>query len=170
MAAPERRRVRLGCIAGPFGIRGWVKIRSSTEPPENILRYTPWHVGRDGCWSRIVVAEGRLQGREVIARFDGCRSRDEAGGYRGCEIAVDRSRLPEAEEGEYYWTDLVGLRVVNTDGVELGEVERMMETGANDVMVVQGGIERLIPFLPGTVVQSVDVDGGLIVVDWHPDD
>ena len=170
MAAPQRRRVLLGRIAGPFGTRGWVKVRSSTQPPENILRYTPWHVDRDGCWSRIAVAEGRLQGREVIARLDGCHGRAEADGYRGCGIAVDRSRLPEAEEGEYYWTDLVGLRVANTDGVDFGEVERMMETGANDVMVVRGGVERLIPFLPGTVVQSVDVDGGIIVVDWHPDD
>ena len=170
MATPQHRRVLLGRIAGPFGTRGWVKVRSSTQPPENILRYTPWHVDRDGCWSRISVAEGRLQGREVIARLDGCHGRAEADGYRGCEIAVDRSRLPEAEEGEYYWTDLVGLRVANTDGVDFGEVERMMETGANDVMVVRGGVERLIPFLPGTAVRSVDVDSGIIVVDWHPDD
>ena len=170
MAAPEGRRVLIGRITGPFGIRGWVKVRSSTEPPENILRYAPWQVGRGGCWSRIAVAEGRLQGREVIARLDGCHSRDEADGYRGCEIAVERSQLPEAEEGEYYWTDLVGLRVVTGDGVEFGVVERMMETGANDVMVVRGDVERLIPFLPGTVVQSVGIDGGIIVVDWHPDD
>ena len=170
MAAPERRRVLLGRIAGPFGTRGWVKVRSSTEPPENILRYAPWHLGRDGYWFRIGVAEGRLQGGGVIARLEGCHGRDEADGYRGCEIAVERSRLPEAGDGEYYWTDLVGLRVVTGDGADLGEVERMMETGANDVMVVRGGVERLIPFLSGTVVRSVDVERGRVVVDWHPDD
>ena len=170
MAAPESRRVLLGRIVGPFGTRGWIKVRSSTEPPENILRYAPWHIERDGCWSRIGIAEGRLRGREVIARLDGCHSRDQADDYRGCEIAVERSRLPEAEEGEYYWTDLVGLRVVTGEGVDFGEVERMMDTGANDVMVVRGGIERLIPFLPGTVVRSVDIGGGVVVVDWHPDD
>ena len=170
MTASERRRVLLGRITGPFGVRGWIKVRSSTEPPENILRYAPWYVGRDGCWSRIGVAEGRLQGRELIARLDGCFSRDEADDYRGCEIAVERSQLPEVEEGEYYWTDLVGLRVADKDGVDFGVVERMMETGANDVMVVRGSLERLIPFLPGRIVQSVDVDGGLIVVDWQRDD
>jgi len=170
MAARKRQLVVLGSIAGPYGTRGWVRVHSSTEPRENILGYVPWHIGREGYWSRVDVAEGRLQGRGVIARLEGCHGRVEANGYRGCEIAVDRSRLPDAEEGEFYWTDLVGLRVATGDGVELGEVERMMETGANDVMVVRGGIERLIPFLLGSVVQSVDVDRGVIVVDWHPDD
>ena len=170
MAEGESPRIVLGTIAGPHGTRGWVRIHSSTEPPENIFRYAPWQVGRDGRWSRIGVAEGRLQGRGVIARLDGCHDRDEALGYRGCEIAVERSRLPDLEEGEFYWTDLVGLRVATTDGVDLGGVERMMETGANDVMVVRGEFERLIPFLPGTVVRSVDIERRAIVVDWHPDD
>ena len=170
MAAGEQRRVVLGCITGPYGTRGWVKVRSSTEPPGNILGYAPWQVGRYGSWSPIGVAEGRVRGRDVFVRLDGCRDRDGAGGYRGCEVAVERSRLPDVEDGEFYWTDLVGLQVATTDGVRLGEVERMMETGANDVMVVQGEIERLIPFLPGTVVQSVDVERGAVVVDWHPDD
>ena len=83
---------------------------------------------------------------------------------------MERSRLPELEDGEFYWTDLVGLRVVTADGVDLGEVERMLETGANDVMVVRGELERLIPFISGTVVRSVDVERGAVVVDWHPDD
>ena len=170
MAAGGRRRVVLGHVIGPHGIRGWVKIRSGTEPPGNILQYTRWQVGRDGCWSRIAVAEGQTRGRSVFARLDGCHGRDEASGYRGCEIAVDRSLLPEVEDGEYYWTDLVGLRVLTMQGADLGEVERMMETGANDVMVVRGETERLIPFLPGRVVRSVEIGQGTIVVDWHPDD
>ena len=165
-----QRRIVLGRIAGPYGTRGWVKVDSSTRPPGNILRYAPWEVGRDGCWSRVGVAEGDVQGRGVVARLEGCRDRDAAGGYRGCEIAVERSRLPEPEEGEFYWADLTGLRVFTVGGSDLGRIERMMETGANDVMVVRGGVERLIPFLPGTVVRSVDPGGGTIVVDWHPDD
>jgi 16S rRNA processing protein RimM len=170
MAAEERRRVVLGTIAGPHGTRGWVRIHSNTDPPANILRYAPWQVERNGRWSPVGVAEGRVQGRGVVARLDGCHDRDEALGYRGCEIAVERSQLPGVEDGEFYWADLVGLRVATTDGVDLGEVARMMETGANDVMVVRGELERLIPYLPGTVVQSVDVERGAIVVDWHPDD
>ena len=170
MAVEAPRRVVLGTIAGPHGTRGWVRIRSSTEPPENILRYTPWHVARSGHWFTVDVAEGRVQGRGVIARLHGCHDRNEALGYRGCDIAVERARLPELETGEYYWADLVGMRVATTGGVELGEVARMMETGANDVMVVRGESERLIPFLPGPVVQSVDSVRGAIVVDWHPED
>jgi 16S rRNA processing protein RimM len=170
MAASEHWRIVLGSIGGPYGTRGWVKIQSGTEPPENILQYSPWQVGRDGRWSRIGVAEGRLQGRGVIAQLDGCHDRGDASDYTGCEIAVERSQLPEVEEGEFYWADLVGLRVVTTEGVDLGEIGRMMETGANDVMVVRGDVERLIPFLDGTVVQSVEIAGGTIVVDWHPDD
>ena len=170
MAAGEQRCVVLGCITGPCGTRGWVKVRSSTEPPGNILRYAPWQVGRHGRWSPIDVVEGRVRGRGVIVRLDGCHDRDGADDFRGCEVAVERSQLPDVEDGEFYWTDLVGLRVATTGGVRLGEVERMMETGANDVMVVRGDVERLIPFLPGTVVQSVDVERGAIVVDWHPDD
>ena len=170
MAPGRQRRVVLGTITGPWGTRGWVRIRSSTEPPESILRYAPWQVGRDGRWSPVGVTEGRAQGRGVVARLDGCHDRDGALGYRGCEIAVERSRLPDLEHGEFYWADLVGLRVVTADGVDLGEVERMLETGANDVMVIRGELERLIPFLPGTVVRSVDVDRGAIVVEWHPDD
>ena len=170
MAAGGRRRVVLGCITGPYGTRGWVKVRSSTEPPGNILRYAPWQVSRDGRWSRVDVVEGRMQGRSVVARLDGCHDRDDASGYRRCEIAVERSQLPDVEDDEFYWADLVGLRVLTTGGVGLGEVERMMETGANDVMVVRGGTERLIPFLSGTVVRSVDLAEGTILVDWHPDD
>lgn len=170
MVAGENRRVILGHIAGPHGTRGWVRIRSSTEPPENILRYAPWQVGRDGQGAPIGVAESRVQGHGVIVRLDGCNDRDEASGYRGCEISVERSRLPAAEEGDFYWTDLIGSHVATTDGVHLGEVARMMETGANDVMVVRGSFERLIPFVLGTVVKSVDVARRSVVVDWHPDD
>lgn len=170
MAAGAHRRIVLGCITGPYGTQGWVRIRSSTEPPENILRYAPWQVGLNGHWWSVGVAEGQSHGRGVIARLHGCHDRDEARGYRGCEIAVVRAQLPDADDGEFYWADLVGLRVSTTEGVQLGEVVRMLETGANDVMVVQGSNERLIPFLPGTVVQAVDVEKGAMVVDWHPDD
>ena len=111
-----------------------------------------------------------MTGSGVVVRLEGCHDRDRAGDYSGCEIAVDRSRFPSLEDGEFYWTDLVGLRVINTEGVDLGRIERMMETGANDVMVVRGATERLIPFLTGSVVQSVDFDDEAVVVEWHQDD
>ena len=164
------RRVVLGRVAGPFGTHGWIRVRSSTDPPENILQYAQWQVERAGQWCRIEVVEERMTGSGVLVRLEGCRDRDQAGEYSGCNIAVERSQLPSLDDDEFYWTDLVGLRVVNTDGVDLGRIERMMETGANDVMVVQGTAERLIPFLTAQVVQSVDLDEGFVVVDWHQDD
>ena len=164
------RRVVLGRIIGPYGTCGWLKVRSSTEPPENILRYEPWQVERGGHWTEVGVVDGRVYRHSVLVRLEGCRDREEAGCYRGCEIAVERSQLPDTEDGEFYWTDLIGLRVITTHGPFLGRIERMMETGANDVMVVQGGMEHLIPFLPETVVKSVDMGRGVIVVDWNPDD
>ena len=164
------RRVVLGRVVGPYGTRGWIRIRSSTDPPENILRYAPWQVERSGQWCRIDVAEERTAGIGVLVRLEGCHDRDRAGEYSGCDIAVERSRFPSLDDGEFYWTDLVGLRVVDTGGVEFGRIERMMDTGANDVMVVRGATERLIPFVTGAVVQSVDLDGGSIVVDWPRDD
>ena len=142
----EGNRVVLGRVIGPFGTRGWMKVRSGTDPPENILRYGPWQVERSGRWCRIGVVEGRMTGRGVVVRLEGCHDRDQAGDYSGCEIAVDRSRFPSLEDGEFYWTDLVGLRVV------------------------RGATERLIPFLTGSVVQSVDFDDEAVVVDWHQDD
>lgn len=170
MVARENRRVVLGHVAGPYGTRGWVRIRSSTEPPENILHYLPWQVVRNGQLCPTTVVESRVHVQGVIVRLEGCHDRNEASGFRGCEISVERSRLPDAGDDEIYWTDLLGSRVVTTDGVCLGEIARMMETGANDVMVVQGSVERLIPFLRGTVVRAVDIGRDSIVVDWHPDD
>ena len=111
-----------------------------------------------------------MAGNGVFVRLEGCRDRDQAGEYSGCDIAVERSQFPSLDDAEFYWTDLIGLLVVDTDGVELGRIERMMETGANDVMVVRGTTERLIPFLTEAVVQSVDFDKGCIVVDWHRND
>lgn len=164
------RRVVLGRIIGPYGPRGWLKLLSSTEPRENILRYEPWQVEREGHWSRISIVDRRLCGSKVMVRLEGCQDREQASAFRGCAIAVDRSQLPDTEDGEFYWTDLIGLQVVSTHGPVLGDVGRMMETGANDVMVVQGSIERLIPFLQGRVVKSVDLEKGVVIVDWHPDD
>ena len=164
------RRVVLGRIIGPHGTRGWLRVHSSTVPAGNILRYAPWQVARGQDWSEVGVVEGHTQGHGVVVRLEGCHNREDAIGYRGCEIAVERSRLPDAGDDEFYWADLVGLQVVTTHGVVLGEVARLMETGANDVMVIRGNVERLVPFLPDTVVISVDIETGHIVVDWHPDD
>ena len=162
-------RVTLGRISGLFGVRGWIKVFSHTEPRERILQYSPWSLRVQGEWRENAVAEGQRHGKAVIARLEGMTERDAAAALVGAEIAVPRSRLPALGEGEYYWSDLEGLQVVTLDGQDLGHVDHLLETGANDVLVVQGERERLIPFLRPEVVRAVDLDAGVIRVDWDPE-
>lgn len=164
-----QRRVVLGKVGGLYGVRGWVKLWSFTDPVESLLDYRDLELGRDGRWETVRLVEGRRQGEALVARFDECADRDQAALLVGAELAVTRDRLPEPGRGEFYWADLVGLQVVTTGGVDLGRIDHMMATGANDVMVVAGDRERLLPFVPGRYVTEVDLAGGRIVVDWDPD-
>lgn len=163
------RRIVLGKIAGLYGVKGWVRLLSWTEPRARILDYRPWLLGRDGEWQERKIAEGRVHGKSVIARLDGVSDRDQAQALLGAEIAVWRSQLPPTGPGEYYWADLMDLEVRLADGRSLGRVAGLMATGANDVLVVRGERERLIPFVRGAVIKDVDLEAGLVHADWDPD-
>ena len=164
-----RQPVILGRVVGLFGVRGWVKVHSYTEPREALLEYRGWLLGRDGDWQPVEVAEGRQHGKGIVVRLQGIEDRDAAAELLGSDIGIDRDALPEAEDGRYYWADLEGLTVVHRDGTELGKVAYLMATGANDVLVVDGPVERLIPFVPETVILDVDLAAGVIRVDWEWD-
>ena len=142
---------------------------SYTDPREALLEYESWLLGRKGEWRPAKVAEGQRHGKTVVVRIDGFDDRDQAATLIGTEIGVPREELPDTEEGHYYWSDIEGLRVVRRDGLELGVLAYMLETGAHDVMVVQGEGERLIPFVKDEVVIDVDLGAGLIRVDWDWD-
>lgn len=161
--------VVLGRIVGLYGVRGWVRVHSWTRPPGNILDFPVWFVGRDGNWQERPVLDAREQGRSLVALLQGYDDREVARELLQADIAVPRSDLPATEEDEYYWADLFGLTVETAAGVGLGRVERLMETGANDVLVVRGDRERLIPFVVGDYVLDVDLERGIIRVDWDPD-
>lgn len=163
------RRIAVGRVVGLFGVRGWVKVYSYTRPREAILAYSPWQLRRDDIWHEHAVAEGRLQGAGIVARLAGYEDRDAAAGLVGADIAIAAAQLPPTAEREYYWADLEGLRVVNLQGQELGTVSHLFETGANDVLVVRGARERLIPF-GRPVVRDVDLEAGVVRVDWAADD
>jgi 16S rRNA processing protein RimM len=155
-----------------YGVRGWIKVFSYTEPREALLDYKEWLVGGPGAWTPLEVAEAREHGGTLVARFAGTEDRDAAARYVGTDVAVERSRLPDTEPGEFYWADLEGLRVRHRDGRVLGRVSRMLATGAHDVMAVrpeqdEGEREILIPFVYGEFVLEVDLDGGVIDVDWE---
>ena len=166
--------VPVGKINGLFGVKGWIKVFSDTQPRENILTYSPWFLKRDGQWQEFKLLTGKSHGKGVIAQLAGCTDRDIAAELIGSEIAIKRDQLPKASPGEYYWSDLKGLKVINLEGIELGTVASMLETGANDVMVVhelgnQGKHERLIPFVTEGTVHEVSLEQGYITVDWDAD-
>jgi 16S rRNA processing protein RimM len=159
--------VVLGRILGVHGVQGWVKVFSETEPRENIFRYSPWYLGPATEPRRVL--EGRMQGKGLIARLERCVDRDQAAALVGLEIAVRRDQLPPPSPDELYWADLEGLQVQTVAGELLGRVNRLFATGANDVLVVEGARERLIPFVWDEVVKEVDFEHGLMRVDWDPD-
>ncbi len=164
------RRVLLGRIVGAFGVRGELKLESFTEPKAAIFRYQPWTL-RDaqGRERALQGARGRETPKGVVATLPEVADRDAAEALRGTEVWAPRSALPPPKDGEYYWIDLEGLRVANREGVEFGRVSHLFSTGANDVLVVQGERERMIPFAMPDYIVSIDFDAGLIVVDWDAD-
>ncbi|MCB1679119.1 MAG: ribosome maturation factor RimM [Halioglobus sp.] len=175
----------VGKIAACYGIKGWVKIRSYTEPQENFLAFGQWLLLRRGALEAIEFDAGRRQGKGLVAHIAGVDERTLAETYTGLDVAVRARDLPQLDAGEYYWRQLQGLQVwcadrqqdgqADTGPVLLGTVDHLLETGANDVLVVVpgpgsvDGRERLIPYVPGEVVTGVDLAAGRIDVDWFLD-
>lgn len=171
----QQEWVPVGKLNGLFGVKGWVKIFSNTQPKENILSYSPWYLKRDGQWQEFKLLSGKSHGKGVIAHLAGCTDRDIAAELIGSEIAVKREQLAKPAFGEYYWNDLIGLLVKNLDGIELGKITSMLETGANDVIVTLDKDnkgkkrERLIPFIFEEVIQEINLEQGFMIVDWDFD-
>ena len=157
----------MGQFAAPYGVRGFSRIRTFTESPDSLMRYPEWWVGGDAGFE-LRTCEAEMKGGMLTARLEGVADREGAQAIIGREIAVIRDALPDAAEGEYYWADLVGLDVVNLSGEGLGKVDRLFSNGANDVIVVAGDAERLIPCVDA-YVREVDLASRRIVVDWGKD-
>ncbi len=161
--------VVMGKIVAAQGILGWVKVQTYTEYLDSLLDYDTWYVGNEQAWRPFQVLEADVRGKVLVAKLEGIADRTAAEKYKGLLIAVPRDSLPEQEEGEYYWSDLVGLSVENLAGETLGTVDTLLETGANDVLVVKGERgEILIPFI-ASVIQQVDLKKKTIRVDWQAD-
>ncbi len=170
--------VNVGRITAVYGIKGWVKVHSYTEPQENLFEYHPWFLKTKHGVKQIEIDEARPHGDAFVAHIVGVDDRDLAAQYTAADIAVERDILPELDEGEYYWSQLEGLVVFTRIGGQrqrLGKVSKLFETGANDVLVVVGDAasidqrERLIPYVPGQFVLEIDLEAGEILVDWDPD-
>ena len=164
--------VVMGRVTAPFGIKGWVKVYALTAHPGNLRDYPVWWLGHDGGWREMRVAAARMHGNTLVAQIEGVADREAAAALRGFEIAVPREKLPAATDDEFYWADLIGLRVVNAEQHEFGSVARILQTGANDVLVVASGNaderETLIPFI-ASAIRQVDLAAGVISVDWGKD-
>lgn len=162
--------VIMGRVAAAFGIRGWVKIQPFSEFVDSLLDYKTWYVGHEnGPWRKVDVVQAETHDKTLAVQFPDCPDRNAAEKLKGLLIAVPRSSLPEQVEGEYYWADLIGMSVVNQAGETLGTVVELLETGANDVLIVRGnGPDVLIPFLD-SVIGPVDLAAKTIQVNWSAD-
>ncbi len=159
----------MGRIASPFGVKGWLRINAFTALPDNLLEYSPWYLKLKGEWQAVEPLAGRPHGKGIVVQLKDCDDRDAAAALTGTDIGVYRSQLPPADTDEYYWSDLIGLQVITGEDRLLGVVDHLFETGANDVMVVKGEKEYLVPYITEQVVESVDLESRTIRVDWDPD-
>jgi 16S rRNA processing protein RimM len=152
-----------------FGLQGWVRLFSYTEPREAILDHRHCLLKRDGEWTALDWQDGKRHGKQVIAHIRGVDDRDLAEALVGADIGIRRAQLPAIGDGQYYWSDLENLDVVSESGRRLGKVSHLLSTGANDVLVVMGEKEILIPFVTGLYIKDVDLQEGVIRVDWEWD-
>ena len=166
MIADPAAVVRLGEVCGVHGIKGWVKVRSFTEPRSNLIAYRDWLLDTGGRRRIVHVEDASVAGGNVIAKLEGVDDRDVAQALIGSVVFVRRSEMPRCAPGEYYWTDLEGLEVRTLTGDVLGTVAGLIETGANDVIVLAGTEGRLIPCIADQVIRQVDLEAGVIIVDW----
>ena len=168
-------KILVGKINAAYGIQGWVKVFSYTDPREQIFAYAPWTLKRGSKTELLEVSKGKVHGKGIVALAKGFVDRNQADSLIGSEIWVDRSLLPALDKGEYYWEQIEGLKVVNQAGEILGVVDHMLETGANDVLVVRANKEsidkkeRLIPYVIDEVVLDVDLEEKCILVNWQAD-
>lgn len=160
----------LGQVGAPFGVQGWVKVNSFTEPVEGIAGYSQWTLVRGGETRQVRPLEWKRAGQQVAVRLDGVETREAAQALTGYEVRVDRSQLPPTGPGEHYLHDLVGLEAVNREGVTLGHVDGFLDMPAHPVAVLRDGkVERLVPMVRERLV-AVDLEAGRVTFDWHPDD
>ncbi|MFL0809697.1 MAG: ribosome maturation factor RimM [Agarilytica sp.] len=178
MAEKRSKLIDLGQLGAPFGVKGWIKVSSGTEPKENILSYTSWWLKTRHGVKAVEIEEAKVRSDDIVVKLKGVEDRDQAAQLAKVKVAVEREQLPELEDGEFYWHQLVGMQVISEfegQSIPFGKVKQLIETGANDVLVIQADEtsideqERLVPYVPGQYVKNVDVENGQITVEWDPE-
>lgn len=161
------KRILVGRIAGIHGVKGWLKVMSYTNPRENILLYTPWLLHFKETWREVSPKDWKAQNKGLIIALEGIEDRDVARTLIGSDIAVLRSQLKQLPRGEYYQADLLDMEVINREGKLLGRVKEVLETGANEVLVIEGGVRYLVPMVWHRYLLEIDQNAGVIRVDWE---
>jgi 16S rRNA processing protein RimM len=171
----KEEQIILGKVGAVYGIKGWLKIHSFTDETEAILDYFPWSLKLGNKTQTVEITDWRKHNKVLIVKVAGIDDRDDAQAFVGSEILTNEAALPELSQDDFYWRDIIGMSVVTNKGYDLGVVTDMMETGANDVLVVKANLndgfskkERLIPYLFEQVVESVSLENKQICVDWDP--
>ena len=161
------KRIIVGRLGAPYGVRGWLKVTSFTDPLDNLLGFPSWELQHQGQWRTVQCQDSKVQGHTLMVKLSECDNPEQAREYTHDLIAVPRDALAHLENGEYYWTDLIGLRVVNLNNEPLGTIDSMIETGSNDVMIIKNNQEELLLPYRDEVVKSIDLEQGTMVVDWN---
>jgi 16S rRNA processing protein RimM len=161
----DEKKLVVGKINGFFGVQGWVKIFSYTEPRKNILEYKPWYFFDDGAYKAIEMTTGREQSKTIVAHVKGIDNKDQAAQLIGKSLYIDKDQLPQLDDDEHYWHELAGFHVINKNGTELGVVDYLVDTGSNNVLVIKGKKEHWIPYIDPYLV-SIDKQNRVISVDW----
>lgn len=165
----------IGIIGAPYGVKGWVKITSHTHDLDGVFAYTPWLLGQVEEGKEYVVDQWRTHNKGLVAKLIGVDDRDDAEGIKNLEISIKAAMLPELDDSDVYWRELVGMQVVTDKGYNLGVIRELFETGANDVLLVKANLndafgqkERMVPYLLDQVIKQVDRQANTVTVDWDP--
>jgi 16S rRNA processing protein RimM len=162
------KKILVGKISNPHGIKGWVKVISFTDPIENILSYKKWTISDNQTEKTYCLEDSRIQGNKIVIKLEGVNNRDDADLLKNLQIEVNRSDLPKLDENSYYWEDLVDFNVIDINGMHVGKVDSLFRTGSNDVLVIINKTKQrlLVPFIMEEVIKYVDLDKELISIDW----
>jgi 16S rRNA processing protein RimM len=159
--------VIVGKFGASYGVKGWIKVFSDTDPKDAILDYEPWFIETNsGQWEEIKISEARFHSKCVIAHIEGCNAKEETPAYTNKLMAVKQSQLAKLDNDQFYWSELKDMQVMNTEDIVLGKVDHLFEAGANDILVVKGERKHLIPFIWKEFIKSVDRETKTIIVDW----
>jgi len=162
----DNGRILIGKVSGCFGVKGWLKVFSYSNPRENITSYGTWIVN-DVVYKSV---ESKKNGKLIVAKLNGIDDKDLALTMIGQKIEIEKEQLHELDNDQYYWHDLVGLEVTNKQGVNFGTIKSLLETGAHDVVIINGDRERIVPYIMHQTIIDVNLEKNSMLVDWHEDD